>query len=206
MYKNKFLSRLLSAAFVSTVTAGAALLTDGVSDAATPSVSVRQAMATSTSTELTTCPTSPITQGNSVTLTARVTPATATGTVKFTDETTDGTADLGTVPVSRNGTTSVSTKALTTGTHSLTAAFTPANTTLFTGSFSTVSLTVTATEGSGSPQMVVPQAQSSGQSLDGQPLLEVRVPAVDRRPLLNFQEWPVHDHEGLVDALLHALL
>jgi hypothetical protein len=135
-------------------------------------------------------------------LTAKVTPATATGTVKFTDGTT---AELGTVPVSSNGTASVSTEALTIGTHSLTAVFTP-NTTSFAGSFSTVSLTVTDTGGSRSLQMVGPQAQLSGQSLDGQHLLGVRVTAVDGRPLIDVEERPVRDRpQGLVGALLHAL-
>ncbi len=182
--KNRFLSRLWSRALVVIIAAGGALLTEGVSADATPSVSAPQAMATGTSTELTTCPDSPVPYGTRVTLTAKVTPATATGTVKFTDGIT---TDLGTVPISGNGTASVSTEVLTIGTHSLTAMFTP-NTTSFTGPSSTVSLTVTGIEGSRSLQMAVPQAQPSGQSLDGQRLPEIRVPAVDRRPLLDVED------------------
>jgi hypothetical protein len=200
--KNGFLSWLWSRALVVVVAAGVVLLTEGVSADARPSVSAPQVMATGTSTGLTTCPDSPVPYGTRVTLTAKVTPATATGTVKFTDGTT---AELGTVPVSSNGTASVSTEALTIGTHSLTAVFTP-NTTSFAGSFSTVSLTVTDTGGSRSLQMVGPQAQLSGQSLDGQHLLGVRVTAVDGRPLIDVEERPVRDRpQGLVGALLHAL-
>jgi hypothetical protein len=135
-----------------------------------------------------------------VTLTAKVTPATATGTVatgtvNFADRTPEGTtADLGTVPVSSNGTASVSTEALKTGTHSLTAVFTP-NMTSFTGSFSTVSLSVTGTEGSRSMQTVVPQEQLSGQSVDEQPVLNV-----------NVQERSIPYRDGLLGALIHVLL
>jgi hypothetical protein len=203
--KNRFLSRLWSRVFVVVISAGGVLLTTGVSNATTPSVSARQVMATNTSTELTTCPASPVPYGTLVTLTAKVTPATAPGTVKFTDTTTGGTiADLGTVPVSSNGTASVSAEALKTDTHLLTAVFTP-NMTSFTGSFSTVSLTVTGTGGSRSLQMAVPQAQPSDESLDVQPHLEIRGPAAGGRPLLNVQESPVPDRPGLVGALLHAL-
>jgi hypothetical protein len=203
MRKNRFLSRLWSTAFVVVIAAGGVLLSGGVSDATTPSASARQVMAaTDTSTELTTCPASPVPYGTRVTLTAKVTPATATGTiatgtVTFKDTTTDGaTADLGTVPLIRNGTASVSTETPKTGTHSLTSVFTPANEMLFGGSTSAaVLLTVTGTDGSRSTQTVVPQEQLSGQFVDKQPILNV-----------NVQERSVPDRDGLLGVLIHVLL
>jgi len=132
MHKNKLLAQLSSVAFVVAVTAGAVLLTDGVSNAAPPAGSPRITAATTTTTSLSTSPTSPVTYGTRVTLTAKITPATATGTVKFMDKTTEGTTvDLGTVPVS-SSTASLSTEALTTGAHSLTAVFTPSDQTIYT--------------------------------------------------------------------------
>ncbi|MGH7867697.1 MAG: Ig-like domain-containing protein, partial [Candidatus Dormibacteraceae bacterium] len=160
-----------------------------------------------TSTALTTCPTSPVPYGTRVRLTAKVTAATATdtptGTVTFTDQTTD--LPLDTALVGSNGTASVSTEALKAGTHTLTAEFAPADEKFSSSKSPAVTLTVTNTEGSGSPQIVVPQAQPSGQSLDAQPLLEVRTRAVDGRPLINVEEWPVRDRQGWVDALVHVL-
>ncbi|MGQ0777173.1 MAG: Ig-like domain repeat protein [Pseudonocardiales bacterium] len=75
---------------------------------------------TTTSTTLGVSPASPVTQGTQVTLTATVTPSSATGNVQFTD---NG-ANLGApVPVS-GGTATLNTTALTTGAHSLVAVFT----------------------------------------------------------------------------------
>jgi hypothetical protein len=73
-----------------------------------------------TSTALAVAPPSPVVQGTSVTLTATVTPASATGTVQFKD----GAADLGGVVTVNNGVATLNTSALTAGTHSLTAVFT----------------------------------------------------------------------------------
>ncbi|MBB5869913.1 hypothetical protein F4553_003292 [Allocatelliglobosispora scoriae] len=74
---------------------------------------------TPTTTTLATTPAGPVSVGTSVTLTATVAPAAATGSVQFFD----GAASLGTSPVS-GGTASISTSALTAGSHSLTAVFT----------------------------------------------------------------------------------
>jgi Bacterial Ig-like domain (group 3) len=149
MRKNRLLIRLSSGAFVVTVAAGAVLLTDGVSDAAPPTVSPPAMAATTTTTTLSTSPTSPVTYGTPVTLTAKVTPATATGTVKFMDKTTDGTTvDLGTVPVSSNSIASLSAETLNTGAHSLTASFTPSDPAIYNGSVSNpVTFVVNASTG-----------------------------------------------------------
>jgi hypothetical protein len=141
MRKNRLLTRLSSGAFVVAVAAGAVLLTDGVSDAAPPAGSPRVMAATTTTTTLSTAPTSPVNYGTRVTLTAKVTPATATGTVtgtvKFMDKTTDGTtADLGASPVSSDSTASLSSDTLKTGAHSLTAVFTPSDLAIYNGSAS----------------------------------------------------------------------
>jgi hypothetical protein len=87
-----------------------------------------------TTTTLTTSPASPAPQGTKVTLTATISPATATGAVQFKD----GTRTLGDpVPVS-NGTASGSTSTLPPGTRSLTAVFIPnANAPLYGTSTST---------------------------------------------------------------------
>jgi hypothetical protein len=74
-----------------------------------------------TNTTLTTSPASPAAQGTPVTLTATITPATATGTVQFKD----GTRNLGNPVAVSNGTASGSTSTLPPGTRSLTAEFTP---------------------------------------------------------------------------------
>jgi Bacterial Ig-like domain (group 3) len=70
-----------------------------------------------TTTTLTASPNSPA-PGQAVTLTATVSPSTATGTVTFMD----GTASLGTATLS-GGTASLTTSALASGTHSLSAAY-----------------------------------------------------------------------------------
>ncbi|MGH3933282.1 MAG: Ig-like domain repeat protein [Pseudonocardiaceae bacterium] len=73
-----------------------------------------------TSTTLGVSPASPVTQGTAVTLTATVTPASATGTVQFTD---NG-ANLGAPAPVSGGIATLNTTALTAGAHSLTAVFT----------------------------------------------------------------------------------
>ena len=89
-------------------------------------------VATPTTTSLATVPTSPQNAGTSVTLNATVSPATA-GTVQFKD----GASNIGTPVTVSAGAASTSTSSLTVGSHSLTAVFTPTNTTLFAGSTST---------------------------------------------------------------------
>lgn len=88
-------------------------------------------VATPTTTSLATVPTSPQNAGTSVTLNATVSPATA-GTVQFKD----GASDIGSPVTVSAGAASTSTSTLTVGSHSLTAVFTPTNTTLFAGSTS----------------------------------------------------------------------
>jgi hypothetical protein len=73
-----------------------------------------------TSTALGVAPPSPVNQGTNVTLTATVTPSSATGTVQFKN----GTANLGSPVTVTNGTASFATTALPVGTNSLTAVFT----------------------------------------------------------------------------------
>jgi hypothetical protein len=85
-----------------------------------------------TNTVLTTSPASPAAQGTPVTLTATITPATATGTVQFKD----GTRNLGNQVAVSNGTASGSTSTLAVGTRSLTAVFIP-NTPVYSSSTST---------------------------------------------------------------------
>ncbi|MER6797623.1 Ig-like domain-containing protein [Amycolatopsis mediterranei] len=73
-----------------------------------------------TTTSLAVSPASPATQGSPVTLTATVTPASAGGTVQFKD----GAANLGSPVAVSGGTAALTTSALGTGSHSLTAVFT----------------------------------------------------------------------------------
>lgn len=94
---------------------------------------VYPASATSTTTTLTASPASPVNSGTAVTLTANVTPANTAGSVHFFD----GATDLGTGtynPATGNATFSVTP---TVGSHSLTAQFTPSDTSAFNGSTST---------------------------------------------------------------------
>jgi hypothetical protein len=84
--------------------------------------------ATATGTALTTDPASPVRRGTPVSLFAKVTPATATGTVQFKD----GIANLGNpVIVSSDGAASGTTSTLTVGAHQLTAVFTPMDQAVF---------------------------------------------------------------------------
>ena len=93
-----------------------------------------------TTTGLTVVPVGPVVAGTSVTLNASVAPTTATGSVQFMD----GATALGSPVVTAAGKASLPTSALTVGSHSLTAVFTP-DTAAFTGSTSSVvTLVVTA--------------------------------------------------------------
>lgn len=74
-----------------------------------------------TTTTLTVSPASRVRQGDQVTLTATVTPATAAGTLQFRDRDTN----LGSRVAVLNGTASGTTSTLTVGSHRLTAVFTP---------------------------------------------------------------------------------
>ena len=95
---------------------------------------------TSTTTTLAATPASPRAAGTSVTLTATVSP-TAAGTVQFLD----GSTDIGSPVTVSGGTASTSTTTLTPGTHSLSAAFTPADSSAFGASTSTaVSYVITS--------------------------------------------------------------
>ena len=100
---------------------------NGSTSAALPFV-VNQSPAQTTSTALSASPASPVVVGTSVTFTATVSPA-AAGTVQFKD----GTANLGSPATVSGGQASTSTSALTAGSHSVTAVFTPTDPTAFTG-------------------------------------------------------------------------
>jgi len=88
--------------------------------------------ATPTTTTLAVSPASPSTVGDTLTLTATVAPS-AAGTVQFLD----GTSAIGSPVSVSGGTATRTTSALTVGTHSLTATFTPTDPTAFLGSTST---------------------------------------------------------------------
>ncbi|MEU5721308.1 Ig-like domain repeat protein [Micromonospora sp. NPDC047738] len=103
----------------------------------------RVPVAEDTTTSLAVSPASPVSQGTEVTLTATVSPATATGTVDFRR----GASSLGTATVS-GGKAVLSTTALPVGTFSLSAAFTPADATAYKPSASSAtSFQVTAAAG-----------------------------------------------------------
>ena len=96
---------------------------------------------------------STVTAGDEVTFTATVAPAAAAGTVRFAD----GGATLDTVAVS-NGTATYKTSSLAAGSHAVTAAFTPADTTLFQASSSeATTVTVTAAGGVSDEQQITAQ-------------------------------------------------
>lgn len=113
-------------AVVVAVVGGVAMITVGVPPSvwrafrATPPAATR--LVTATATTLAASPPSPVASGTQVTLTVTVTPA-AAGTVQFKD----GAASLGNPVIVSNGTATGTTSSLTPGSHSLTAAFTPAS-------------------------------------------------------------------------------
>jgi hypothetical protein len=123
MRKNRFLIRLSAGAFVIVVAAGAVLLTDGVSDAASTAASPQVTTTTtpiSPTITLSTSPISPVTYGTPVTLTAMIDQA-AAGTVQFKDNNTN----LGGAVFVNNHKASMPISTLTGGQHPLTAEFTP---------------------------------------------------------------------------------
>jgi hypothetical protein len=123
MRKNRFLIRLSAGAFVIVVAAGAVLLTDGVSDAASTAASPQVTTTTtpiSPAITLSTSPISPVTYGTPVTLTATIDQA-AAGTVQFKDNNTN----LGGPMFVNNRNASMPISTLTGGRHPLTAEFTP---------------------------------------------------------------------------------
>lgn len=100
---------------------------------------------TSTSTTLQATPTSPQVEGTSVTLDATVSP-TAPGTVQFEV----GTTDLGSpVTVSSSGDASISTTSLPVGSDTLSAVFTPAAGSAYSGSTGTAPYTITGAPAAG---------------------------------------------------------
>jgi hypothetical protein len=111
-----------------------------------------------TTTSLATTPTSPQFAGTSVTLEASVVPSAAAGTVQFED----GSTPIGTPVTVTGGRASTGTSALTVGTHTLKAVFTPATTGNYAGSTGTapftveplVTTTTTLTATPSSPQFV----------------------------------------------------
>ena len=94
-------------------------------------IAVTPAPGASTSTQLTVNPATPASSATTETLTATVTPTAAGGSVQFQD----CTAPLGNPVTVADGSASMTTT-LASGTHSLTAVFTPTNATAFTGSMS----------------------------------------------------------------------
>ena len=102
---------------------------------------------------------STVTAGDEVTLTATVAPAAAAGSVRFAD----GGTTLDTVAAS-NGTATLKTGSLAAGTHSITAAFTPTDTTQFQASSSEArTVTVNPRGGISDEQQIT--AQIAGGSL-----------------------------------------
>ncbi len=159
-------SRQLSAVFTPTDPAAFSMSTSPTVTfmvTASPATSSLSTGPAATNTVLTASSTS-ITQGNSVTLTAMVTPPAAAGTVQFKD----GMDNLGSPVTVSNSTASVTAVIQSAGARQLTAEFTPANTSTFSPSKSPpLSLTVIQSQ-----QTVTQQAQQSGQSLDGSSSLD----------------------------------
>lgn len=145
MRSSRYFHRPTAGAFMVALAAGALLPLVGMSSAA-PSAGVHQnthsTAVRSTSAALTTFPLSTVAQGGLVTLIAAVTPSTFVGTVQFRD----GTTDIGAPATVVDGAASVTTSStmLATGSHELSAVFTPADSAAYSPSMSpAVSLTVT---------------------------------------------------------------
>jgi hypothetical protein len=144
---NKFVTRLASGTLVSAV-AGAVLLAGGVANAAPLPTSVgittvQAADPVTTTTALAVTPASPVDDATTTeTLTATLDPATAAGAVVFND----GSNPLGAAVTVANGTAST-TATLPTGEHSLTAVFTPTDTTTSGSTSNTVDYTVNGNRG-----------------------------------------------------------
>jgi hypothetical protein len=179
--------------------------------------------ATNTNTALATSPASTVAQGDPMTLTATVTPATAVGTVQFRD----GTTNLGNPVTVSNGTASRSASTLAVGSHRLTAVFTPTTPSAFNPSMSSeIPLTVT---GSGAGSQII-RSQQSGLSLDvrlsvlggdqvavlggdqvavldgGPSILDVSLPLLDSRTAALHGRRSVLDGGGLLDGGLSVVL
>jgi hypothetical protein len=114
------------------------------------------AAANSTTTQLSVTPDSPQLQGTVVTITATVTPSTATGTVKFLD----GTTELGEETLV-SGSASTGTSTLAVGTHALKATFEPADAAQFATSSSDVKQYVITAPPEGGDDLTVLDANGS---------------------------------------------
>jgi Bacterial Ig-like domain (group 3) len=97
---------------------------------------------TPTTTSLAVSPASPVDPGTNVTLTATVSPSTVPGSVQFRD----GSSALGSPVTVSGGTASFSTTSLSSGTHSLTAVFTPSDAAFDGSTSAAVSYTVNAAQ------------------------------------------------------------
>ncbi len=123
------------------------------------SMTVTTPGANQTTTALDVSPASPVAQGTAVDLTATVTPSDATGTIQFSD----GTTAIGDPVDVSGGTAHASTSGLAAGTHSLTAAFAPADSNAFGASTSqATSFVVQGQPGAAS----VTLADQSGKPID----------------------------------------
>jgi Bacterial Ig-like domain (group 3) len=91
---------------------------------------------TSTTTTIAAIPASTAVAGSAVSLTASIAPATAAGTVQFTDTFGGSTVNVGPAVAVTGGPATASTTTLAVGTHSVTATFTPTNVAAFTASAS----------------------------------------------------------------------
>jgi hypothetical protein len=132
--RKKFLTRLASGTSVAAV--ATAFLTTGVASAtalpnSVDAVTVQADDTATTTTTLNVTPSSPADANTTETLTATLTPTSAAGSVQFTD----GDTALGDPVDVTNGTASTTT-ILPPGDHSLTAVFTPGDTTAFNSSTS----------------------------------------------------------------------
>lgn len=123
MRKNRFSTRLSSGVFVVAIAAtGEALITHGVSQAAT-TASTPEDTKTTTTTQLMAYPTSSATYGSPVTLTATISPATEGGVVHGMVQFMDGGTPLNSPATVIGNSASTTTSALEGGKHSLTAVF-----------------------------------------------------------------------------------
>jgi hypothetical protein len=117
------------------------------------------AVVTPTTTTLTANP-NPATVGVSTTLTATETPATA-GTVEFEN----GTTDLGSAAVNASGVATLATTFSAAGAQSLSAVFSPTDTTDYSGSTGTLSLTVNPAATPTSTSLTVSQNGTAGSAI-----------------------------------------
>ena len=126
-------SHSLRAVFTPT---NAADFTASTSAALAYTITAGQQPPTSTSTTLAASPSGTATAGDPVTFTATVAPADAVGTVQFSDTVAGTSTPLGAPVDVSAGTAMFSTSSLAVGSHSVVAAFVPADPALFTASFS----------------------------------------------------------------------